>query len=147
MVDVERSFTVQAEPEAVVDYLKDFARTEEWDPGTVSCRRVDEGPIRVGSTWHNVSKFLGSETELTYQLTVSEPRRLQFVGKNDTATSTDDIRVGPGERPGETQLVYHAHIEFHGAAKLATPVAKIALEKLGNDTEKNLVRLFGGDRA
>ncbi|SER25524.1 SRPBCC family protein [Actinokineospora terrae] len=144
MVDVQRTFTVHATPEAVVDYLKDFARTEEWDPGTVSCRRLDDGPIRVGSTWHNVSKFLGSETELTYELVTSEPGHLKFIGKNNTATSTDDIRVTPGSSPGESELTYHAHIDFHGVAKLATPVAKIAFEKLATDTENNLTKLFSG---
>ncbi|MBM7774488.1 carbon monoxide dehydrogenase subunit G [Actinokineospora baliensis] len=144
MVDVKRTFTVRASPDAVLDYLRDFSRAEEWDPGTVSCRRLDDGPVRVGSTWHNVSKFLGSETELRYELTVSEPGRLQFIGRNNTATSTDDIRVGPGERPGESALTYHAHVEFHGAAKLAAPVAKVALEKLGTETEQSLTRVFGG---
>src|SRR5687768_8175715 len=43
-VDVERTFTVASSPEGVVEYLRDFARTEQWDPGTVSCTRLDDGP-------------------------------------------------------------------------------------------------------
>ncbi|GAA3001649.1 SRPBCC family protein [Actinokineospora diospyrosa] len=144
MVDVTRTFTVQTAPDAVLDYLRDFARAEEWDPGTIRCDRLDDGPVRVGSTWRNVSKFLGSETELTYELTAAEADRLRFVGKNDTATSTDDIRVLPGEHQGTSSVTYHAHVEFHGAAKLAAPLAKIALEKLGTETEDNLVRILGG---
>ncbi|GLZ42780.1 SRPBCC family protein [Actinokineospora sp. NBRC 105648] len=142
MVDVKRTFTVDRPADAVLDYLRDFSRTEEWDPGTVSCERLDGGPVQVGSRWRNVSKFLGSETELTYRLTVAEPGHLRFVGENDTATATDDITVRPADQPGRSSVTYHAHIDFHGAAKLATPIAKIAFEKLAGETEESLTKIF-----
>ncbi|MFC5286386.1 SRPBCC family protein [Actinokineospora guangxiensis] len=140
---MSRKFTVAKSPSEVVDYLRDFARAEEWDPGTVSCTRKDDGPVRVGSTWRNVSKFLGQETELTYELTKAGPDHLQFVGRNKTATSTDDIAIEPGSAPGTTEITYRAHIEFNGVAKLATPVAKVAMERLGDETEESLRRILG----
>lgn len=143
-VDVNRTFTVNATPDAVVDYLRDFSRAEQWDPGTVSCTRIDTGPIEVGARWRNVSKFLGRRTELEYELTRNEPERLQFVGHNDAATSTDDITLSAGSAPGTTEIAYHAHVEFHGLAKLGAPVAKVALEKAGTETEKNLTRILSG---
>ncbi|HUQ55296.1 SRPBCC family protein [Lentzea sp.] len=145
-VDVERTFTVASTPEGVVEYLRDFSRTEQWDPGTVSCRRLDDGPVEVGSRWHNVSTFLGRKTELVYELTRDDPTGLQFVGRNDTATATDDITITAGSSPGTTRIAYHAHLEFNGIAKLGAPVAKLALEKLGTDTEKNLIRVLGSVR-
>jgi carbon monoxide dehydrogenase subunit G len=143
MVEVTRTFTVSATPGAVIDYLRDFSHTTEWDPGTVSCRRVDEGPIAPGARWHNVSKIAGITTELDYELSLLDPDRLIFVGGNDTATSTDDITLVPGDRPGTTDITYHATIDFHGAAALATPIAKIVFEKLGDDTAASLVRILG----
>jgi hypothetical protein len=65
------------------------------------------------------------------------------VGRNDTATSTDDITISAGDAPGTARIAYHAHVEFNGLARFGAPVAKLALEKLGNDTEKNLVRVLG----
>jgi carbon monoxide dehydrogenase subunit G len=145
-VDVERTFTVAAEPGSVTEYLRDFARTEQWDPGTVSCTRLDDGPVEVGSRWHNVSTFLGRKTELVYELTRDDARGLQFVGRNDTATATDDISITAGPAPGTTKIGYHAHLELNGLAKLGAPVAKLALEKLGNDTEKSLIRVLADVR-
>lgn len=145
-VDVERTFTVASSPEGVVEYLRDFARTEQWDPGTVSCTRLDEGPVEVGSRWHNVSRFLGRRTELVYELTRDEKDGLQFVGRNDTATATDDISITAGAAPGTTRIAYHAHLEFAGLAKLGAPVAKLALAKLGTETERNLIRVLGDVR-
>ncbi|MEV6715830.1 SRPBCC family protein [Lentzea sp. NPDC051208] len=142
-VDVEREFTVASTPEGVVEYLRDFSRAEQWDPGTVSCTRLDDGPVEVGSRWRNVSSFLGRKTELVYELTRDDPGGLQFVGRNDTATSTDDISITPGDTPGTARIAYRAHVEFNGLAKFGAPVAKLALEKLGNDTEKNLIRVLG----
>jgi len=142
-VEVERTFTVASTPEGVVEYLRDFSRAEQWDPGTVSCTRLDDGPVEVGSRWRNVSQFLGRKTELVYELTRDDAHGLQFVGRNDTATSTDDISISAGDAPGTARIAYRAHVEFNGLARFGAPVAKLALEKLGNDTEKSLVRVLG----
>lgn len=131
MVDVERTFTVDRPVEAVVEYLKDFANAERWDPGTVTCTRTDGGPVQVGSRWHDVSKFKGKETELDYRLERLEPNRLTFVGENKTATSTDDLTLRPAG--SGTEIAYHAHIVFHGLAKVADPFLKSEFEKLGDD--------------
>jgi len=134
--DVRRTFTVQQPTDKVVAYLKDFTNTEQWDPGTITTKRVDNGPLEVGAHWHNVSEFRGRQTELEYRLTLAESRRLTFVGENKTATSTDDLRFREVE--GGTEVAYHAHFEFHGLAKLASPFLKGPLEKLGDDTEKQM---------
>ncbi|SER60432.1 Carbon monoxide dehydrogenase subunit G [Lentzea xinjiangensis] len=142
-VDVERTFTVASSPAGVIGYLRDFSRSEQWDPATVTCTRLDEGPVGAGSRWRTVSTFLGRKTELVYELTRDDPDGLRFVGRNDVVTATDDISVTAATAPGTTRVAYRAHLEFTGLAKLGAPVAKLALEKLGTDTEKNLIRVLG----
>jgi carbon monoxide dehydrogenase subunit G len=137
VVDVERNFTVNKPIGTVVEYLKDFAKAEAWDPGTVSCEPLAAGPVAVGTRWHNVSKIKGKETELTYELTRLEPGRLTFVGKNKTATSTDDLTFAAAEGGG-TAITYHADIVFHGLAKLADPLMKHEFEKLGDSTVQSM---------
>lgn len=138
MVSVSRTFAVDKPVQVVIDYLKDFGNAVEWDPGTQSCTRIDSGPLQVGASWHNVSKVLGRETELTYRLKALEPGHLTLVGTNDTATSTDDILVRPlGDG---SEITYHATIELHGAAKLAAAVVKVEFERLASATEKKLVQ-------
>ena len=138
MVSVSRTFTVDKSEQVVIDYLKDFGNAVEWDPGTQSCTRLDSGPLQVGSSWRNVSKVFGRETELTYRLQILEPGHLTLVGTNDTATSTDDIHVRPSGAGSE--ITYHATIELHGLAKLAAPVVKLEFERLGSATEKKLIQ-------
>ncbi len=136
MTTVTRTFTVRPAPAAVVEYLKDFSNAEEWDPGTVSCTRLDSGPVAVGSRWHNVSKIAGVSTELAYELCELTDSKVVLFGSNDTATSTDTITVVPD--PEGSEITYESVVEMKGAAKLAAPVVKLVFEKLGVDTEKQL---------
>lgn len=142
MTTVTRTFTVTPPPTVVLDYLKDFSNAEEWDPGTEKCTRLDSGPVQVGSRWHNESKIAGVSTELVYELTELADDRIVLVGKNETATSTDTITVVPHE--GGSEVTYRAEIVMNGAAKLAAPLVKLVFEKVGNDTEDDMVRVLNG---
>ncbi|MEU4804606.1 SRPBCC family protein [Actinosynnema sp. NPDC023587] len=144
-VEVSRKFLVRTPPEAVHEYLRDFAHAEEWDPGTVSCTPLEPGPVKIGSRWDNTSKFLGRRVELVYELTRDDPDHLQFVGANRTATSTDDITIAPGPTPGTSEIGYRAHVEFHGLARFGAPLARLALDKLATETERTLPRALGGE--
>lgn len=142
MPSVSRTFTVSPPPDRVIDYLKDFANAEEWDPGTESCTREGTGPIAVGATWHNVSKIVGVKAELTYKLNELSNRTLVFVGTNDSSTSTDTITIdasGAG-----SVITYRADLEMKGAAKLLSPAMKVVFEKLANDTEKQMTTVLNG---
>ena len=136
MSTVSRTFTVEPPPAAVVAYLADFAHAERWDPGTLRCVRDGDGPVAVGASWHNTSKIAGISTELTYTLEALTDRQVVLVGRNQTATSTETIDITPDG--AGSRVVYTNELRFNGAARLATPLAKIVFEKLGNDTEKQL---------
>lgn len=138
MLEVQRTFIVSQPLDKVASYLKDFANTEEWDPGTVSTTRIGTGPVEVGAKWHNVSKFRGRETELEYVLKRAEAARLTFEGNNKTVTATDDLTFR--ESDGGTEINYHATFDFHGLARLAEPFIKGALQKLGDDTQQQMQR-------
>jgi carbon monoxide dehydrogenase subunit G len=140
VVQVERTVRVGAPIGAVAQYLADFAHTEDWDPGTISCTRTGPGPIVVGARWHNVSEFRGRKTELDYRLTRREAGKVTFVGENKTATSTDDFTLTSG--PDGTTVRYRATIVFHGWAKLASPLLKREFERLGDEVVPKLRRVL-----
>ncbi|MFJ9344168.1 SRPBCC family protein [Streptomyces sp. NPDC101733] len=135
MVAVQRSFTVARPSSVLRDYLKDFARTEEWDPGTKTCERLDAGPVRVGSSWSNVSVFRGRETRLTYRLVRLDENRLTFVGENKSVTTTDDVVLTPREG-GATRLTYRARLDFKGLLRLAEPFLRKDFERLADGVEE-----------
>lgn len=144
MVAVQRSITVERSVEETVAYLADFAHTEEWDPGTVSCTRLDDGPVRPGARWRNVSRFRGRTTELAYRLDRRDPDRLVFVGRNRTVTATDDITV---RTHGTGAIVdYRATLEFKGLARLAAPLVRGEFERLADQVARRLPEVLAAPR-
>ncbi|MYS10814.1 polyketide cyclase [Streptomyces sp. SID6041] len=137
MITVERNFVVGLPLDELVAYLEDFSRTEEWDPGTVRCVRLDEGPVRPGARWHNTSRFRGRTTELEYRLVERDPAHLRFVGENKTVTATDDLSF-EAVSPSVTRLNYRASLRFKGLAKLATPFLRSEFERLGDEVAERL---------
>ncbi|RZT84211.1 polyketide cyclase/dehydrase/lipid transport protein [Pseudonocardia sediminis] len=132
MVDVSRTLTVRPALPTVVEYLKDFARAEEWDPGTVTCVKITDGPVGLGTEWRNTSEFRGKNTTLVYRLEDIADDRLVFVGRNKTATSTDTVTFTPLD-DGGTSITYRSEVVFHGLAKLADPFMKKEFDRLGDE--------------
>lgn len=141
MVAVSRTFTVDQPVEKVVDYLADFANARDWDPGTLSCVREDTGPLRVGSQWVNTSAFMGRRTVLTYRLETLEPRHLVFQGKNESATSRDDLRFA--EVPRGTEITYRAEIAFAGALRVLSPLLRLPFERLADRVVAQMTHVIG----
>lgn len=133
---VSRTFTTTAPPEAVFDYLADFTNAEEWDPGTVSCVRVS-GDGGVGTTYRNVSKFLGRESEITYTTEeVQRPTRIHLIGRNEQFEGHDVLGIrahGAG-----SEVTYTAEFEFKGGARFAAPVVAAYLPFLAKKTVDEL---------
>ena len=136
MPSVERTIVVDQPPAKVWAYLSDFRTSEEWDPPTVSTVRTS-GDGGVGTTYHNVSKILGTEQDVDYVVTeYVEGSRLQLAGDAGSIKLLDTITV---EQEGSgTSVTYHAEFDPQGAAKLAEPVLPVALKLLADKVAASL---------
>ena len=120
----------------VYDYLVDFENTEEWDAGTVRTTRVS-GDGGVGTTYENVSRFLGKETELTYVVVALEAgRTIALRGENSSVIAHDTMQLSGDEE--QTEVRYTAEFEFRGVAKYLEPLLILPLKRLGDDAEDSL---------
>ena len=133
---LQRSVETASSPAAVFAYLSDFTTTNEWDPGTVRTRLVS-GDGGVGTTYHNTSKFMGRETELTYEVVEHRPdSRFALRGENSSVVAHDTMDIAPlGEG---SKVTYTADFEFKGLGRLVAPLLAPALKKLGDEAEKGL---------
>lgn len=138
MVHITRQFHARVDPARAVEYLADFSHATEWDPGTVSCVRLDRGPLAVGSTWQNTSRFLGRDTRLRYELVAWTGTSVHVHGRNDTAEAHDRIDVLP-EGDG-ARVTYDARITFNGLAGLADPLLTLVFLRIARETVRDLTR-------
>lgn len=138
---LQRTVTTNASPEAVFAYLSDFTTTTEWDPGTVRTVLV-EGDGGVGTTYRNTSKFMGRETQLTYEVIDHRPDSVFAVrGENGSVVAQDTIEI---EAEGfASKVTYTADFQFKGLGKLVSPLLAPALKKLGDDAENGLREALG----
>ena len=144
-MDIVRSVTVTQPLDAVFAYLSDFTTTNEWDPGTVRTERVS-GDGGLGSRYHNVSRFLGRETELDHLVTEHTPgERFALRGESSTVVANDTMtfmRSHTAEGEGTT-VTYHAAFDLKGVATFAAPLLAPALKRLGDDAESGMRDALG----
>jgi hypothetical protein len=115
----------------VFAYLSDFSTTQEWDPGVVEARRVEDGPVGAGSKFVIVARFLGRETTLTYEIVDLVPRvSVTLRGENSTVVSRDTITCKPD--PRGTRVTYDAELTLKGPLKLADPLLALAFGRVGD---------------
>ncbi len=138
MITVQRSLEVVPDVATVFDFLSDFTNTNIWDPGTVRTTRTSDGPLGVGATFHNVSKFRDRETTLEYELKRYEPgAHLTFTGVNSTVTATDDFTLS-ATASGGTAITYQAFFVFHRIFRLAEPFLRRGFEPIADETVAQL---------
>lgn len=138
---LKRTIVVPGNADDVFAYIADFANAAEWDPGIVSSVRTDEGPLEAGSTFDLVARFMGRDLATTYRLTEYEPtHRVVFVGGTSNFTSTDDIRITPGD-DGVT-IDYNAEFVLAGVLRFAEPFLKGTFSKLADDAVAGLKRVL-----
>ncbi len=136
MPSVERTITVSTPLDRVWDYLSDFTTSAEWDPPSVSTTRTS-GDGGVGTRYHNVSEFLGMETEVHYVVTECVAHeRLQLKGDAGSIQLLDTLSFTSGEEG--TTLTYRAQFDASGPTKLAEPLMPPALALLANKVAKSL---------
>ena len=136
-MEIVRTVTVDRPVERVFAYLSDFTTTNEWDPGTVRTTR-QAGDGGVGTQYHNVSEFMGRQTELTYVvLEVSPTEVFRLRGENKTLVAHDTMTFVPTP-DGGTTVTYRAQFDLKGLAKLSAPFLAPAFKRLGDEAEDGL---------
>lgn len=116
--------------EDAFDYLADFSRTVEWDPGVVEGRKLTRGPVGLGSRFRVTVSVLGVRTPLEYEITEFErPSRLVLSGGDASLRSVDELTFV--SRDGGTRVTYEACLELVGIRRLADPILDLLFQRVG----------------
>ncbi len=114
IIDVPRSI------EECFNYLLDFSRCQEWDPGVISARRLQSGPCKEGSRFAVECALPVGSISLDYSLIEVKPNaKLVLTGRSAFFEVLDTIVL---EKLGNnrTRINYTAAFTFTGAASSLT---------------------------
>jgi carbon monoxide dehydrogenase subunit G len=127
------------EPEAAFDFIADFANASAWDPGTATSRRIDDGPIRVGSRFALGVRMAGAVRPMAYRIVELEPgRRVVLAGSGSGVEATDTISFEPSSRG--TRIEYRADIRLVGWRRLLEPLAGGAFARIAREARDGMQR-------
>ena len=114
------------------DYIADFANAQEWDPGTASSHRLDDGPIGPGSRFALEVRMGRRIAPMQYRIRdFDRPHRIVLVGTGSGVDAVDDIRF---ERVGgRTGIDYSAVIHLGGLLRFVQPMLGGAFRRIGRD--------------
>ena len=130
--------------EDAFDYLADFSRTAEWDPGVCEAKRITRGVVRLGSRFRVTLSFLGRRIPLEYRITEFErPSRLVLCGRDSSLRSIDEITFV--SRPGGTRVTYEARLELAGIRRLVDPLLDLLFQRTGRLAVRGLRERLAGE--
>jgi uncharacterized protein YndB with AHSA1/START domain len=134
---LQRTVVVDKPLSTVFDYLADFTTTTAWDPGTVVTERL-LGDGGVGTTYLNVSTFLGRQTRLEYVVQELLPgERVRLRAENQTVVSVDTMTFSRTGQGG-TEVRYTAEFTFKGPARFLVPFLRPAFARLGTAAQTGM---------
>jgi uncharacterized membrane protein len=137
MTKIERSVVIDRPVDEVFDFTHDQTNDALWQTTLVETQPLTEGPMRVGSRWREVRKFLGKRIETVMELTEYEPKTRSAVKMvSGPVPLSGRYLLEPVD--GGTRFTVTGELDAHGFFKLAEPVfARIT----GRELESNLGHL------
>jgi carbon monoxide dehydrogenase subunit G len=128
------------------DYVADFANSHVWDPGTLSSRRLDSGPVRAGARYLLDVRMGDRVAPMEYRIRDFErPDRVVLTGTGSKVDAVDEIRF---ERVGDgTVIHYTADIRLGGLLRLAQPFLGGTFARIGRDAAAGMDRALAARAA
>ena len=137
MTKIERSIVIDRPIDDVFEFTHDLSNNPVWQTTLVEVELLTDGPMRVGTRWKEVRRFLGKRIETVLELTEYEPNKRSAVKMvSGPVPLSGTYAFEPID--GGTSFTVGGEIDAHGFFKLAEPVfARIT----GRELESNLGHL------
>lgn len=147
MAKFEASVVSVRSPHETFDYLAEFSHAAEWDPGTATARRLDDGPLGLGSRFALEVTVGPRRMPLEYRIAAYEPpRRVVLVAESDSVRSQDTITVMPAS-DGGALVTYQAVLTLQGRLAVANGLLGPFFDRIGAAGAAGLRRVLSGPPA
>lgn len=121
MTRVEVTVTIERPPDEVFAFISDFEKNSLWQAGVQKAWFTSNGPFGVGSTYTQLSRFLGRNIEFHFEVSRFEPNK---VVEFKTTSGTFPVHIIRAVEPAPEGTRVHAVIEGEasGIFRLAAPI-------------------------
>ena len=130
MIHIEVDLDIGRPPKEVFEYLEEVENNTEWLSGMRSSRWTSPPPAGAGSTYEQVSQFLGREIHTSFEVTRHQPGRLVTIESREG--SSFPIRVTRMVRPngdGGSHVTEIVDGDARGFYSVASPLLKLMVER------------------
>jgi len=124
MIEVRAEVTVRRPPSEVFAYLADMANNPDWQKGMRTCRWTSEPPLRLGSTYDQVARFLGREIVSSFQVTEFEDGSLIRI-RSTAGMPLDITRRVEADGRGGSVVTAVVRGDASGVIRLADPLTRV----------------------
>lgn len=141
MASYQTSVKTRAPIAKVFAFLADFSTTQQWDPGVVEARRLDQREVTVGSRFRLVAKFAGRRVALTYEISEFLPlQKVVLRAENAFVRSIDTMTFTRDDVAQTTTVSYDAQLQPKGLFKLFNPIFARLFKQIGDSAAQGLQR-------
>jgi hypothetical protein len=120
-----------ATPEEAFDFIADFTTSQLWDPGIAEARRLDEGPIGLGSRFEVRYRAGLVKVPLVYEITRYErPGHLVLSTLGVAHHGEDDVHFSATSEG--THVVWNATFGLRGPGRLLDPLLQRGFPKVAD---------------
>ncbi len=120
-------------------YIADWSRQAEWDPNTVSSRRIGEGGPEVGARYALAVQFGRKAVPMEYRITeLDAPSRLVLIGEGSGIWTEDVLTFA--ETENGTRVDYEAQIKLSGWLGRVQPLLGRAFKGIGRGVVVGMTR-------
>ncbi len=125
----EHSVVIDRPVEEVFAFATDPNNDPLWQSTSLETEQTSEGPLDVGATLRNTSKFLGRRIESTLEVTENEPPRKQCVRVTSGPIPGSGCYLFESADDGSTRFTQTFEAEVDGFFRLAEPLVGRALRR------------------
>jgi hypothetical protein len=125
----EHSVMVERPVEEVFAFTADPNNDALWLSATLETEQTSEGPVGVGATFRNTTKFLGRRFDTSYEMTENEPLHRQCYRVTSGPIPGEICYLFEPTDGGSTRFTQIFEAEVGGFFRLAEPLVARAIRR------------------
>jgi hypothetical protein len=113
----------------VFDFLADMSNNPKWQKGMQECRWTSDPPLRLGSTYDQVARFLGKEIVSSFVVTEFAPGHRIRIQTTSGTMPIDVIREVAAVVDGRSSVSATVTGDPSGVFRLAAPLMRLMVSR------------------